>query len=85
MPYIIKDRREKLDKFIDGLQSELQCDGEVNYTITKIIQKYYFDGVGSYKILNSAIGVLECVKQEFYRRIIVPYEERKIKENGDVY
>jgi len=30
------------------------------------------------------MGVLECVKQEFYRRRAVPYEEEKIEENGDI-
>jgi len=38
-----------------------------------------------YASLNEVIGVLECVKQEFYRKKVVPYEKRKIKENSDVY
>jgi hypothetical protein len=29
--------------------------------------------------------VLECIKQEFYRRKLAPYEEAKIKENGDLW
>jgi hypothetical protein len=29
-------------------------------------------------------GVLENVKQEFYRRIATAYEEKKIIENGDI-
>ena len=28
---------------------------------------------------------LEGAKLEFYRRIVAPYEELKIKENGEVY
>jgi hypothetical protein len=39
----------------------------------------------SYKSINDVIGVLECVKQEFYRRIAVPYEDKKIEQNGDIY
>jgi len=31
------------------------------------------------------IGALEACKLEFYRRAVVPYEDKKIKENGDVY
>jgi hypothetical protein len=34
---------------------------------------------------REAIGALECCKLEFYRRVAVPYEDRKIKSNGDVY
>lgn len=39
----------------------------------------------SYKIINEIIGVLECVKLEFYRRIAAPYENDKQQANGDVY
>jgi hypothetical protein len=28
---------------------------------------------------------MTCAKDEFYRRVVVPYEEKKRKENGDVY
>jgi len=38
-----------------------------------------------YKRYNKAMGVLECIKQEFYRRVISKYEDQKIEENGDVY
>jgi hypothetical protein len=31
------------------------------------------------------VGVLECAKQELYRRILIPYEDAKIELNGDVY
>jgi len=31
------------------------------------------------------MGVLECIKQEFYRRAVAPYEDKKKEENGDVY
>ncbi len=38
----------------------------------------------NYSKANELVGVLECVKQEFYRRQVVPYEEEKIRENGDL-
>lgn len=31
------------------------------------------------------VGCIGCVKEEFYRRVVTPYEDRKMKENGDVY
>ena len=31
------------------------------------------------------LGAVECAKLELYRRAVVPYEKKKIKENGDVY
>jgi len=55
----------------------------VNYTLTKIVDNMY--GAGGYSVYNRLIGVLECVKQEYYRRKIASYEDEKIIENGDVY
>jgi hypothetical protein len=34
--------------------------------------------------MNDIIGVLEAAKTEFYRRIIAPYEDIKIQDNGDM-
>jgi hypothetical protein len=46
----------------------------------------YLDNVNkSYFSYNEVVGVLECVKLEMYRRLVAPYEDRKCKENGDVY
>jgi hypothetical protein len=35
--------------------------------------------------MNEIVGALECCKQEFIRRKLNPYEDKKIKENSDVY
>jgi hypothetical protein len=34
--------------------------------------------------MSSLISEVECAKLEFYRRVVSPYEDEKIKENGDV-
>lgn len=87
MPYIKPKRREKYTKILDDLVSILKSlppeliDGELNYLITKILKEVY---PMRYFHLNKAIGVLECVKQEYYRRIVAPYEDTKICESGDV-
>lgn len=57
-------------------------DGELNYVISTLIDELYDR---NYASLNAAIGVLECAKLELYRRILGPYEDKKIIENGDVY
>jgi hypothetical protein len=38
----------------------------------------------SYSKIAMATGVLENIKQEFYRRVASPYEDKKINENGDI-
>lgn len=87
MPYIPKDQRPILDKEMDPLIKHLAAlpfeeqDGALNYTFTRIIKKIY---PVRYRHLNRALGVLSAVTQELYRRIVGPYEDEKIKENGDV-
>ncbi len=83
MPYIRRDKRKELDPLIEKLSFSLGNEGEMNYAITKLIDAYY--GKGGYAELNAAMGVLNCVTMEFYRRRVVPYEQRKRIENGDVY
>jgi hypothetical protein len=59
--------------------------GELNYAITKLINEYFNMSQRNYQAYNDIIGALEGAKLEIYRRKIIPYENRKIKENGDVY
>jgi len=77
MPYIRKERREEIEEF--------ESTGELNYMITMQIKAWIDQRGLSYAAINEVIGALESAKLEFYRRIAVPYEDKKIKENGDVY
>jgi len=87
MPYIKQEDRDRIDKYIDELLLWLSrhpdSDGTVNYVITRIIDDIY--GEGGYVVYNRAMGVLDCIAREFYRRRVAPYEDEKIEENGDVY
>ena len=81
MPYIDQPARDRLNR--GGAPTTA---GELNYAITRLIDAYLkFCGGVRYKHINEAVGVLECAKLELYRRIAAPYEDTKIKENGDVY
>ena len=79
MPYIEKERRNEL------IDDDPKTAGELNYKITEQCIEYMDAKGKSYKTINEIIGVLECAKMEFYRRIAVPYENLKAEENGDVY
>lgn len=88
MPYIKQDRRDTLNPSIEGLLDKIHTDGELNYTITKIALNYInatTNGKPNYGSINAVVGALECAKLELYRRLAGPYEDVKIKENGDVY
>lgn len=79
MPYIKQEDRGKVA--IKGADTA----GELNYELTTTIRAYVSRKGLSYQAINDVVGALEGCKMEFYRRIATPYEDNKIKENGDVY
>lgn len=90
MPYIKKERRDKYTKYIDELTKlfinngkDVPLLGEVNYVFSRIIWNI-FDNNKSYISGNNLMGVVECIKQEFYRRKLSKLEDEKIKSNGDI-
>jgi hypothetical protein len=82
MPYIIKEYRDQLGGYDPRWPS---TPGELNYVLTRALQDYEMCKDRSYQTFNDMVGALECCKLELYRRLVVPYENKKIKENGDVY
>lgn len=87
MPYIKKSDRKQFDKILDLIneKTDLSSPGLLNYLFTNISLIYLTHQEVSYQSYNDIIGVLECVKLEMYRRKVSKYEDKKIKENGDVY
>ena len=84
MPYITKQRRKQLLKQ-NGFWEVPKNAGELNYLLTMVCQEYLNHHGERYATYNDIIGALEGCKLEIYRRKIAPYENKKIKENGDVY
>ena len=81
MPYINKkDRHFKIQ-----IKDTIKSAGQLNYLLTVICNGYLTIKGESYQTYNDIIGVLECMKQEWYRRKVAPYEEKKMEENGDVF
>jgi hypothetical protein len=88
MPYIKKEDREQFDRAfsfdIDAAKFPKNA-GELNYVLTKICIRYFKENGGRYQQINDVIGALEGCKLEFYRKLVGPYEDTKIKEIGDCY
>ena len=94
MPYIKEEGRKFLDECIDNMGqcltdgNKLTDDefisilGEINYTFSRVLGICM--GQTSYSKIAMITGVLENIKQEFYRSIASPYEDKKIRENGDI-
>ncbi len=87
MPYIKQEDRKKWEKTIEDIVDlikiipENKREGELNYFISTILKGSYEANYSNY---NKVMGLLECVKQEMYRKVIGPYEDKKRKENGDI-
>lgn len=82
MPYIKPERRQYLREYDNSPLP--QTAGELNYVFSRLIDRV-LNNRPSYEDINTVIGVLECCKEEVYRRVASPYEDRKIGENGDVF
>ena len=80
MPYIKREYRYRAGEGEVAITA-----GELNYAFTRLIVSYLKDKGKNYQTINDCIGALEGCKMEFYRRVVVPYENKKIEENGDVY
>ncbi len=90
MPYIMEQDRNKYEETLFNLP-KIKSAGELNYILTSICKQYAKYSTNSnniyearYQAHNDIIGALEGAKLEFYRRHTAPYEDIKIKENGDV-
>jgi len=86
MPYIHSIDRDRLEYITDTISNVGTSNaGEMNYLFTRIINEYLLSNGKSYQNINDCMGALEGAKLELYRRIAAPYEDLKMKENGDVY
>lgn len=59
--------------------------GELTYAMTKVALAHVEKKGMSFAVFAEVMAALHATDQEFYRRMVAPYEDRKILENGDVY
>lgn len=87
MPYVKYIFREKMEKPLDELFGQLCLvpkeyrAGVFTYCIYKLMMDFHVNKFQEFAVM---LGILESVKQEYYRRVVAPYEDIKIQENGDV-
>jgi hypothetical protein len=84
MPYIKEDKRKRLDWIADNLASELEAEGitgNLNYVLFKVAKRL----CKRYKHYAQFEGDCQQSLKEIYRRLVAPYEDKKIAENGDVF
>lgn len=94
MPYIKPSERIVLAPLVVALANAIagldikgfqpgRGDGRVNYAITKLIHLLY-GKTGPYTSFNAAVGAMQLAQDEYKRRYVYRYEDKKIEENGDV-
>lgn len=82
MPYIPEERRAKVwPNTLEAAENE----GELNFQISILLNRYMVVHHLSYNRMGDCIGACHNAAAEFYRRVMVPYEDRKLDSNGDVY
>ena len=77
MPYITPNNRRR------AARGDMRCAGDLNWLLHQHINRYINSHGESYQTYNDIMGVLECIKHELYTRLITPYEQRKLLQNGD--
>lgn len=85
MPYIKPEQRPRLDNIVRQLEAAQSLSpGEMNYLITRFLMAWLPTEPG-YADYSRVRAVLQDVSDEFYRRLMIPYEDYKIALNGDVF
>lgn len=96
MPYVMEPRRREIlidvtdpnsaiSDLMINVRAAASSPGDLNFAISELCKAYLRSHGLDYTSLNEIVGVLECTKLEFYRRVTAPYEDEKIKQNGDIY
>jgi hypothetical protein len=63
------------------IRSDIKPNGDLNYFLFAYTKRVIIPSYNNYKEL---IGELHCAITEIERRLLAPYEDHKITENGDV-
>ena len=94
MPYIKKAERAKYDPLIERLSQTLntridndELSGELNYILfrlARLLTDQESGGSRCYARMATVVSAMNEAAAEFRRRRMAPYEDEKIRENGDV-
>jgi hypothetical protein len=82
MPYIEKSKRFAMDKIVKEMKKAgVEANGDLNYILYAFCKNFVKPSYNNYK---NYCGELRQCATEIERRILAPYEDKKIEENGDV-
>ena len=84
MPYILEKDRPKFAKAIEDLAIKIESKGDLNYVISDLVGRLILKTKISYTQISEWIDGVDGAERELTRRLLDPYEDIKIEENGDV-
>ncbi len=85
MPYIKAKDKDEMSDVISDLRLYILSKGDLNYAICELVGKIILDGEKiSYTQMSEWIDAVHDAEAELRRRLLNPYEDIKIIENGDV-
>ena len=82
-----KNKRKDFEPEMKGLKRKLELIYRPKGSLTYLAYSLgisYFKGRESYTAMSDAISALDDAAEEIRRRHLVPYERKKIVDNGDV-
>ena len=85
MPYIPDKEKREMSDYIENLRVFIESKGDLNYAICELVGRLIIDSDKiSYTQMSEWIDAVHDAETELRRRLLFPYEDLKIKENGDV-
>ena len=85
MPYIKNKDKNEMSESIEDLQNWIRSKGDLNYAICELVGRLISESDKiSYSTMSERIDAVHDAEQELRRRLLTPYEVKKMMENGDV-
>jgi len=82
MPYIAPERRPRIDALVQlMIEADIRANGDLSYMLYAFCAR---NTSPSYRGYKNFCGELRQCATEIERRLLGPYEDKKIEENGDV-
>ncbi len=84
MPYIKDENKRIFDESINVLSNIVIHKGDLNYVICELVGQLILNTKISYTQISEWIDAVDGAENELRRRLLYPYENIKVIENGDV-
>lgn len=84
MPYIKDKDKQEMSNAIEDIKAFIISKGDLNYAICELVGRVILEGKISYTKISEWIDAVHDAEEELRRRLLNPYEDIKMFENGDV-